>query len=220
MNEDFKWTDELVRQYLVDNGFASMRMSFEEFKQQKLNSSNKDWEIVEAHCLTSYPAQYKISSVRRLSDGEVFSVGDKVSYGKPCTIIRFFITSNNLMWCDLEYENGNEYHNVNICALDKAKQPLFTTEDGKEIFEGDEYWFTHDDYRVSATKAGSEVRKNAIQKTFSTEEAAKEYVVMNKPCLSVDDVRSWYFHTQGRQDNFDSLKRLVEQKIKHQNGTD
>lgn len=128
----------------------------EEFKKTKQNSftikadkdnsgvsGQKDWEIVAYKNKHSGEIDdfgghtwrresidhHPIHSVKRLSDNEVFSVGDKVSYGKPCEIIRLFISSNNLMWCDLKYENGNEYHNANIGALDKAKQPLFSKDD-------------------------------------------------------------------------------------------
>jgi len=63
---------------------------------------------------------YSIHSVRRLSDNVVLTVGSKdFSYGKPCKILSFRVMENGCMWCDVEFENGNQQENVNILSLDK-----------------------------------------------------------------------------------------------------
>jgi hypothetical protein len=97
MNEDFKWTDELVKEflkffseeidrYMGDYGETILAI-INSFKQSKLNSSNKDWEIVS--CLNEFGLIFndkesidyyikqknfynnKIHSVRRFSNGGV-----------------------------------------------------------------------------------------------------------------------------------------------------
>lgn len=50
-------------------------------------------------------------------------------------------------------------------------------------------------------------------KRFSTEEAAKEYVIMNKPCLSISDIMN-ECDIDCDSINWNRLKRFVEQKLK------
>jgi hypothetical protein len=112
---EFKWTDELAEKYAaqtaveaVFNFDASKRISIEEFKKQQA-VDKKDWEIVAfnidgqiwrkrdngkygCNTILEYPLETmlnddpdKIHSVRRLSDNEVFSIGDYITgtYSEP-----------------------------------------------------------------------------------------------------------------------------------------
>ncbi len=85
---------------------------------------------------------------------------------------------------------------ASIETLSKVKQPipLFTTEDGIEIFEGDRVWFVNDAMHVDQydfIKMGGE---NDLKyypnwyKYFSTKEKAEDWILMNRPCLSVNDL--------------------------------
>jgi hypothetical protein len=112
--------------------------------------------------------------------------------------------SDNFQWTDeLVKEFTKEYHSTDtwITVADpiikklehfkasKSKPVLFTTEDGKHIYEGDDYWFIrHDDTIGTANSSRPPLPKGKA--TFSTEAVAKEYVLMNKPCLSVNDIIS------------------------------
>ncbi len=250
MSEINYWTDNDMREFAAfyslkekDETEFNLLRHFEKFKQSK-TKEHKDYEIlryvtkngigVEPENISWYQHpdyQLQILSVKR-NDGEVFSLGEKVSYGKPCEIIRFFISSNNLMWCDLEYENENIQTNVNFGALDKVKQPipLFTTEDGVKIFTNDRYYFvvesnltllhawearhavadyTHDEGEYKKPPLG------AVQ--FSTKEKAEEYILFNKPCLSVNDVvvahEKWYRDFESSVSFKYFLKELAKSKI-------
>lgn len=80
--------------------------------------------------------------------------------------------------------------NLEDFKLEKIKQPLFTTTDGKDIYDNDLYWTVDSLFTIWYSGAASEIfdsGKNKSCKYFSTEEAAKEYIVMNKLCLSVND---------------------------------
>lgn len=65
-----------------------------------------------------------------------------------------------------------------------VKEPLFITEDGVEIFEGDEYWWIYDktDDNIMHAELGAHLnsgqREHAIY--FSTREKAEEYIRKNK----------------------------------------
>ncbi len=55
--------------------------------------------------------------------------------------------------------------------------------------------------------------KNALVKTFSTEQAAKEYVFNNKPCLSLGDIKSIlvaYWVNSSRKLDMIEIRRLEQ----------
>lgn len=135
-------------------------------------------------------------SVKRLSDGEVFSVGDKVKY-RPrgviqWTIASFFIRGDGVM---LVRSKDSEMVEAFDNDLTKVKTPLFTTEDGKAVFEGDEIYavftkhgFGFDIWGVWPWGAMAKSNWDDTVKRFSTKKAAEEYVLMNKPCLTLGEV--------------------------------
>lgn len=76
----------------------------------------------------------------------------------------------------------------------KQRNPLFTTEDGKEVFEGDEYWYVwvESEYEIKKHVAVKSTIKEDEYKDFSTEAAAREYVRLNKPMYSLNDFeKAW-----------------------------
>jgi hypothetical protein len=145
-----------------------------------------------------------IHSIKRLSDGEIFTVGDETNFGK---INKFriedlkslkdnfgvFFTNKEIGQLSIKFNRKEDGTNWNIQWLTNTKlvkKPLFTTEDGVEIFEGDSYrvinkntFFTHP---CTCDKYSSIEEKNFIK--FSTKKAAEAYILMNKPCLSFNDI--------------------------------
>ncbi len=129
---------------------------------------------------------WNINSVKRLSDSEIFSIGDNTNGG--------IIKSISILGNTLDFKvNGS-------CFLDglfKIKKPLFTTEDGVDIYEGDSYFLVLKD-KFEITKTFVEVnlqeyfiRRSTAYWKFSTKESAEEYILMNKPCLSINDVAKY-----------------------------
>lgn len=150
----------------------------------------KEWLVIKvgSHDFNSTvdsdtPPNAPIYSVKRLSDGEVFTVGDKITggYFQDAREIVGFFEERNGLWIKLP---------GSVSALGdskKAKPPLFTTEDGKEIFEGDIYWIVD--------KRDFDILEKAVPMcfpsaywSFSTKEAAEEYVLNYKPVLSLKDI--------------------------------
>ena len=75
-----------------------------------------------------------------------------------------------------------------------SPKPLFTTDDGVEMFGKEDCYFINiepkSDYRIKLLP--SSVYMYSINfKYFSTEEAAKEYKLMNSPCLSLKDIEDY-----------------------------
>ena len=135
---------------------------------------------------------YKIHSIKRLSDGEIFTIGDKV-VGYNNSIAK--IKTIDLVG-EISLNIGTDKHEgFSLKNLKKSKQPLFTTEDGVDIFEGDEYFYINSNFRdpwnIINTKADCPEMINVEDlnyKRFSTKEKAEEYILMNKPLLSLSDV--------------------------------
>lgn len=92
------------------------------------------------------------------------------------------------------------------------------TEDGKELAYGDPYWCVHIDGTEQSTWSGVYGLSTHIiadAKYFSTKEAAKDYAVMNRPCLSVNDVVYGIDQAWVTNPVMDKLKALA---IKKQEG--
>lgn len=62
---------------------------------------------------------------------------------------------------------------------------LFQTVEGQDIFIGDEFFYLKD---WDVEKGIANILNAAAFPTFSTKEAADSFVLMNKPCLSINDV--------------------------------
>jgi hypothetical protein len=223
--------------------FVTTRAGGEDYKDLKNFTKNpRDWEVVtfkndfgKYFCLApggyyeytddTKPERWrteewllkceyvKIHSVRRLSDGEVFTVGGPVSYGKNGIIRRFRVDEQGYMFCEVEFNQLVSQDNVPLSALDAVKQPLFKTEDGVDVYEGMKCWFVRDDLSYGVADAhGCKMWGADRIKYFSTKEAADEYVLMNKPCLSVADITKEF--TNLFDNSKKRLKELAQSKLK------
>lgn len=126
----------------------------------------------------------KIYSVKRLSDGEVFTLGDtihKVSNSNIFTIESFNVGSKGETYSSCR---GDSYSpSIAIKDFQKLRKPLFTTEDGVDIIsECKSYYLVFKDFTIVYCSSFS--KKDLEYKTFSTQEVAKDYVKMNKPEFS------------------------------------
>lgn len=137
-------------------------------------------------CVSS--GHFEIYSVKRLSDGEVFTIGDKINHNTIIeTITKFTIDNQMLGGLEISTIDGNkDKGSLSTSILKKYKIPLFTTEDGVDIYMGDRYyWVNIDEWYVDNFKASEGSGKNEKNIPFSTKEKAEEYILMNKPCLSL-----------------------------------
>jgi hypothetical protein len=151
----------------------------------------------------------EIHSVKRLSDGEIFTIGDEVKHRNvcnkldSCNILDIYIAGNKLLITTANF-------NTNICMLDKiTKKPLFTSEDGIDIFEDNIVYGVRPNYTIWKT-SGTGISAYNDYKFYSTEEAAKDYILMNKPCLSINDLMKAASITYC---NLTGLKELVKSKL-------
>jgi hypothetical protein len=118
-------------------------------------------------------------------------------------------------WVD-EYSEIREWlHNWHNNRPTPKKEALFTTEDGVIAHENDTVYhlciLRDGAWKVSKSRARKEILPiPSWFKYFSTEEAAKEYVLMNKPCLSIQNVLDWNLNDESPKE----LIELVQSKLK------
>jgi hypothetical protein len=204
-----------------------IHIAFEKFKEEK---TKRDWEVVAfryksnghiqtversgdvyannaySHCVND--DGYEIYSVKRLSDSVVFSIGDEVEWGYCRVAHKIESIFEECGWLKLEGVIPCKFSFVLQGLLQKVvkPKPLFVTEDGKEIFDKDNWWsvWTENGRRwrkrdkcFSDGFVGDSHNPDAKVKRFSTEQAADEYILLNKPCLSVNDVKNGLMIREG-----------------------
>lgn len=129
----------------------------------------------------------KIHSVKRLSDGEVFTVKDHVR-PKKCNPNNFIITGftsdcNNEHMLALGGNGG-----ISINKLKPVKKPLFKTFDGVDIYEGDKVsYVNYLDTIMSDITFTKKSEKHDLFKWFSTQQAAQDYINSNKVLFTTED---------------------------------
>jgi hypothetical protein len=156
---------------------------------------------------------WKIHKVKRLEDGVVFTIGDKIHRGscKDVNVIRGFNLLKDLCLVSISDLIDRGYcsgKGVNISVVEHAKNVLFTTLDGVDIYEGDKCYAVSDNFNILYTShVPNDYQKQGIVRSFSTYEKAEEYVIMNNPCLSINDLKSWGVVS------VDTLVKVVKTKI-------
>lgn len=232
--QDKFWTDELVYEFANQLcGGNVVGHHLEQFKSSK--SPKKEWEIVayvfkpllpEKRVVVNCDSQhwtearedttglYLIEAVRRLSDGEVFSVGDRIrGFGTPISAIE--ITDEFSGGLALRFTSPQSG-----CSIDTARklpQPILTTVDGVQIFPGDEYYFIDAGWEIRFTGDNYNWVSENI-KAFADKEEAILYVQENKPLLSLNDVKYVLDSIQFAHDNtrpfiLEVLTNAVKQKL-------
>jgi len=219
-DKKFEWTDALVSNFanLVHHngwhkfyGASGIERELEDFKASHSIDEGRDWEVewMEAengglHKLNQgggscKARKCKIFSVKRKSDGVVFSVGDEVVHKTDglinvSKILSLFIPeskySKGKMW--FHFEHGTDFCKdlSNFDKLPPERSKLFTDFNGNDIYVGDRVWWVvihaSGDWTINndIMKASSSFSHDRV---FSTREKAIEYITLNKPCLSVKE---------------------------------
>lgn len=199
-----------------------------EINYAKLDNNNLFQGRYIIDCTLEYMLKnFRIHSVKRLRDGLVFTVGDKIKSSIALTISSFIIIDNKLLINPSEI-----FGTIALSRITKIKKPLFTTEDGVDIYEGDEYFelaltfkpqFREAIYECTGrpninynynTLEGKKKLNEVGRYYFSKREAAEEYTLMNNPCLSINEVMSiTYNPTETFTSTSNKLKELVKSKL-------
>jgi len=173
----------------------------------------------------------EIFQVLRKSDNVVFSVGDKIGWGihksYETTLLGFEIQDGRLKFNDSErpehckwadFLNAVDLHKK-LPPKEEVKPLLFTTEDGVEIYDNELYDVIDRKYNISTCRGNKLMTYNKVERnTFWHKEKAEEYILMNKPCLSLRDVLDTSIYG-GRKDlptdnlHYQRLVELINNKV-------
>jgi hypothetical protein len=129
-----------------------------------------------------------IHSIKRLSDGEIFTIGDKVQDSLTDKLTNFkiqnitFFYSGSKIICQAESGTTMPLNTIRHCNV------LFRTEDGVNIFEGNIYCAVFYNFKYLEQEAIENYKLDNAHWRFSTKDKAEQFITMNKPCLSVNDV--------------------------------
>lgn len=231
MQDTFQPHWEILREF-QDSDFY--RSAWEQFKSSK--SPKKEWEIVEVFCEGSDPVPayqpegwtkewvegqiklggLQIHSVRRLSDDWTVSLKDKVKTvsGKIGTI-QAINADGHILFSDI---TGLEH----ITTIQKLPQPILTTSDGVEIYNWKDFQpaIVFPDFSIKINATGdywvSAKAGYPNSKIFSTRQVAEEYILNNRPLLSLNDVKEAWNKGRsfvGTDWLLEQLTILVKQKL-------
>lgn len=138
-----------------------------------------------------------IHSIKRLSDGEIFTVGDL------CAIFKNGTFSSRIQSIQLIDENFI-YVTANKWAqkfenIVKADVPLFRTEDGVDVYENNQIFYVHRESLAFISKCENISKDFKFFKElayFSKFENAFMFRKMNRKSLSLEDVQQYLTEEQ------------------------
>jgi hypothetical protein len=222
MSEQFSWSDATVIEFINyqfgGNWFVDMPSNMAKFKESK--QPKPEYEITKVKRPGSginvvgskYTLQDgdEIYQVKRLSDDLLVTLNDLIGHrlGDTTLVVdRFEINSKGI--CAIDKEDKLKYFILKNWK--KIIPILFTTQDGKDIYEGMEYWAVSDDYKVLYTSCATKTysSKSIDPRSFSTKEKAEEWRLENKPCLSMQEIRGFI-----SPDYWERFETIVKNKFK------
>jgi len=228
----------LEYEYLVTKERVTLRKNGTYYAKEHLGDDVRGATLEEFYSFYS-PDTHRIISIKRLSDNEIFSIGDNVQYdpsnkytkypeyNKPYKIDKFHFDSLGR----LVAKGYNEIDNItnDACVIESKnfrkveRVPLFKSENGVDMYIGDRYFRIISNWEIqeeNVIQLGEHIYKNDTIKRFSTKEKALEYIIENKPCLSYNDIKDIAFGlfmnvSSGKTFfNEEAVKELVKSKLK------
>ena len=158
-----------------------------------------------------------IFKVKRLSDGVEFRLGDKAKdsrYGFVGTIDRFKINGSSVYVSSKESVWGQDLSNL---IKYEEQKVLFQTLDGVGLKYGDRFYVVDTKFfKIFEAEAGITFKTEKwIKNSYFDKKLAEEWVVMNKPVLSLNDLLDNWGHPFFKTSEiFQNFKKVAENKIK------
>lgn len=159
--------------------------------------------ISQSNCIARYANGHVIHSVKRLSDGVIFTVEDRIDRSERLyknNIIRGFnIGSDGKILVSINDVVDRSYKESKGCCISIVEHSLkflFNSEDGVDMNEGDIVYYTELDDDDMSWKIQSRVLSrrdtrfidDCTIKAFSNEKELKKYILFNKPCVSLNHI--------------------------------
>ena len=173
-----------------------MQIGVEPSKEYWEEIVDRDYEILSviAYAVCNKDLRYwDIKSVKRLSDGEIFSIGDEVGtpgFSFPIAEFKMCTEENTIVVSSYSNFGSDGRYNTRLKDVKKVRKPIFVTEDGVELYEGDKYYVIYT-WSVEGLFTVGKHPEDYIHpniKYFAEKANAEEYVRLNEPKYSLKDV--------------------------------
>ncbi len=86
----------------------------------------------------------------------------------------------------IDKENSTDTR-IKVKKVERKPEPMFTTEDGVDIFEGDHVYIVGENFKWLQMFVNENIRYS-VGKRFAVKGNALDYILMNKPILSLQDL--------------------------------
>lgn len=180
-----------------------------------LNGSCKDIDLFKGD-------DHNIRSIEILKTGEKFYVGDYArlideKWPDNCEISRIFVDEDGELKFEIKQGSASCIYfafeeNSDKFRFEKIVKPLFLTNTGKQIFEGDTYFMVEDDF---SRIIEAEAHKNYTpKKAFSIREEAECWRFQNAPVLSFNDVLDIFPNLRSQKKGI--LSGTVNEKLNYE----
>jgi len=115
----------------------------------------------------------------------------------------------NLVYSTYAIENYPEF-------WQEIKEPLFTTEDGVDIYEGDWYWYVYPKLkdRAAGNTAKKGFKPSSEYKYFSNRELAEKYLDKNKAKYSEKDIEKAFLRFDPHSINYVYANYIIKELLK------
>lgn len=140
--------------------------------------TEKEWEVLEYNNEFIPFRESAIKSIKRLSDGEIFTIGDKLS-DDDGEITGFEVTEKFAGGLMVKHESGR----TSILYAQKVSY-VMTSIDGVKLYIGDRCYQVDDDYRMHNREVDKTTHLTVKVFTFANLCAAQNFVNENKPSIS------------------------------------
>jgi hypothetical protein len=133
-------------------------------------------------------SRLNITKIRRYSDGQIFEVGKRIRNKNATT--NYYITAIKKVSTTAIHFYIDEYNNYYLLNEVDAIEPVFTTEDGVDMFNDSRY-FAIEEYSKGFTVVPYYVTSNGTPngiKQYSTHEAATNVLRFFKRNISIFDI--------------------------------
>lgn len=166
-----------------------------------------------------------IFQVKRLSDGEIFTIRDKIQHkwSKECgNILKINLINNNNIFFNTTYMNSDI--GIVLYNATKLKNAFFITEDNVSLYEPTECHIVNNKLEYYTGNVNECVSKYWFndKKIFSNKTKAEEFILLNKPILSITEVLDlleessilgkWKY-TKTTKETIEAFKKLVKSKL-------
>lgn len=161
-----------------------------------------------------------IITVKRKSDGKIFTLGDTArSHMKttPHKIAKFSLEKRGKSGSDL-YVSWADGAGGNWLNKIEKYEPLFTSVDNQEVYWGQTFYVVDPKYfKIHKTQGGQFQAEKWTDYRYKDEQGAINWLIENKPCLSYKDIHNFCTNSDKNigilRMSIPNLKKLIKTKL-------